>query len=114
MNRKDIEDIVVGIKECYSFLSLEELIEAIGIELKLISPDSFILDGSYACYLRLDDREIIYLSYECPYELQAKVLAHELGHAILHDVEMAHYGLLFKSRRMEEEADYFGELLLED
>lgn len=39
-------------------------------------------------------------------------MAHELGHAILHDVEFAHSGLLFKSRRMEEEADYFAMRLL--
>lgn len=114
MKLTEIEEIVQGIKECYSFLSLEELIEAIGISLKLVPGDFSVLDGAPACYLKIDDREIIYLSYDCPREMEAQVLAHELGHAILHDVEMAHYGLLFKSRRIEEEADYFGRLLLEN
>lgn len=114
MSWTEIEEIVLGIKETYSFLSLEELIEAIGIKLKIVPSESSVLNGAPACYLKLREQEIIYLSYDCPREMEAKVLAHELGHAILHDVEMAHYGLLFKSRRIEEEANYFSELLLDD
>lgn len=113
MKRKEIEEIVTGIKECYYFLSLEELIEAIGISLKVVPSESSALNGSPACYIKVDDKEMIFLSDICPVELQAKVLAHELGHAILHDVEMAHYSFLFKGRKLEEEADYFAELLMD-
>lgn len=101
MKRKEIEEIVRGIKECYYFLSLEELIEAIGISLKVVPSESSALNGPPACYIKVDDKEMIFLSVACPVELQAKVLAHELGHAILHDVEMAHYSFLFKGRRLE-------------
>ena len=114
MKQKEIEEIVTGIKECYYFLSLEELIEAIGISLKVVPSESPALNGSPACYIKVDDKEMIFLSDTCPREMEAQVLAHELGHAILHDVEMAHFGLLFKERKLEEEADYFGKLLLEN
>lgn len=111
---KQIEEIVIGIKESHSFLSLEELIESIGINFAVVPSDLTILDGDLACYFKLNEKEHIYLSKACPKEQEAFVLAHELGHAILHDVEMAHCGYLYKSRKLEEEADYFAIKLLED
>ncbi len=111
---KQIKEIVIGIKESHSFLSLEELIESIGINFAVVPSDLTILDGDLACYFKLNEKEHIYLSEACPKEQETFVLAHELGHAILHDVEMAHCGYLYKSRKLEEEADYFAIKLLED
>lgn len=110
--KKEIDLIVAGMKEAIEVSSMEELIEALGIDLRVIDSQSPILNGDYACYMDLVNKEIIYLSNECPEEIAAFTLAHEVGHAILHDVELAHCKQLFKSGTIEEEADYFATRLL--
>lgn len=111
--KKEIDLIVAGIKESIDVSCMEELIEALGIELKIIDSDSPILNGDYACYMDLANKELIYLSNYCPEELTAFTLAHEVGHAILHDVELAHCQQLFKSGKIEVEANYFAQRLLD-
>lgn len=113
MRKSQIDELVASIKRQYYFLSFEELIEALGITLRVAPPDSQVLDGGLACYFAVDGKQYIYLSLSCPPERQAYVLAHELGHALMHDVELARYGMLFKGRRIEGEADYFADKLTE-
>lgn len=115
MRREMIDEIVDGIHELHSFLSIEELIECMGIDLKVVPYDDPMLCGELASYFKFREtnKECIYLSESCPKDKEAFVLAHELGHAILHDVEMAHYKMLFKSRPLEKEADYFATKLLD-
>ena len=43
-----IDEIVLGIKETISFSSLEELIEALEIQLKIVDASSPILNGNLA------------------------------------------------------------------
>lgn len=113
MKRKDIKAAVKAIKEKFSSLSMEELIGALGIELKQVEPGREVLVGSPGCYCKIKGRPIIYLSKDCPEPLKAKVLAHELGHAVLHDVALDHKSRLFKPKQIEDEANCFAELLLE-
>lgn len=114
MRKSQIDELVASIKRQYYFLSLEELIEALGIHLRVVPPDSQVLDGGLACYFAVDGARYIYLSWSCPSERQTFVLAHELGHALMHDVELARYGILFKGRQIEMEANYFAEQLVRE
>lgn len=109
---QDIEALARTLREEYSFLSLEELIEALGITLRVLPAEAEILNGDPACYAKIFNRQYIFLSSACPAPQQAFVLAHELGHALLHDVELAHYKTLFKTGKEEREADRFAVCLL--
>lgn len=113
MKKTEIDDIVTGIKEFHKTLSVEELLENMGIELKTIAASSVLLHGGNGVFVRTEKREIIYLSSSCPDELKNYTIAHELGHAVLHDVELAHCQQLYKSGALEDEADYFALRLLD-
>lgn len=110
---KSINEIVLGIKESITFSNMEELIEALHIRLEIIDSEDDMLSGANAFYSVIGDNEYIFLSNRCPEHLAAFTLAHEVGHAILHDVELAHAQQLFKSGKIEVEANYFAQRLLD-
>lgn len=45
--------------------------------------------------------------------MRSFVIAHEIGHAVLHDIEIRHYGISKRGDKEEEEADYFALRLLD-
>lgn len=66
------------------------------------------------CYRLSNNKKIIVLDKNIPDELTDFVLAHELGHAVLHDTEIEYYSpLAVDKTQTEREADYFAFLLLE-
>lgn len=105
MTNFDIDLIISGIKESFSYSNIEDLVAMLGINFKIIDYTNPILSGQDAAYLMKNDREYIYLSNRCADEYKSFALAHELGHAILHDAEISF--LAQHKTRTEEEADYF-------
>ncbi|WP_276861576.1 ImmA/IrrE family metallo-endopeptidase [Anaerococcus tetradius] len=67
-----------------------------------------IKHASKSFYCQIAGKKYIYLDKEAPEELQPFILAHELGHAILHKEEIYHYSpLSINKTSTEREADYF-------
>ena len=92
---------------------MEDLCHMLGINLKIVPPDRYILFDGYGCLVKSDNgKKHILLSNTCPEDLQAFVAAHEIGHALLHDVELVHFGLHKNESRIEEEANNFAIKLL--
>lgn len=112
MRKEEIDNIVVGLVESASSRNLGDILSELNISLYRIDGNRPLLRGGYACYMESPKRDTIYLSRDCPEEMQSFVIAHEIGHAVLHDVEIAHYGLPKRGLKEEEEADYFAVKLL--
>ncbi len=100
MDRKVIDKKIKNlIKEAGSD-DLEDIISYLGIKIVKESKKSF--------YCQIKDKKYIYLDQEAPEELQPFILAHELGHSILHQEEISHYSpLSITKTATEREADYF-------
>lgn len=103
-----IDDIITGLKEEYEGLNLSDVIEELGISLIRLKAKMAPLNGHDALYIRcLDDRELIYLRDDLG-PMEPYVLAHELGHAILHpELAEAYYSSLQNKGKLERQADYF-------
>lgn len=111
-----IDNYVEGIEEYCSSRDPVEICRSLDIEICHIDPNSFLLRNSEAIYFRSYlGQEIIFISNDLPYPYEKYVLAHELGHAILHpDVDIAAYSnKLFNKGKLERQANYFATKLLD-
>lgn len=113
MRKEEIDNIVVGLVESASSRNLGDILSELNISLYRIDGNRPLLRGSHACYIESPKRDTIYLSRDCPEEMRSFVIAHEIGHAVLHDVEISHYGIPKRGDKGEEEADYFALRLLD-
>lgn len=113
MRKEEIDNIVVGLVESASSRNLGDILSELNISLYRIDASRPLLRGGYACYIESPKRDTIYLSRDCPDEMRSFVIAHEIGHAVLHDVEIRHYGISKRGDKEEEEADYFALRLLD-
>lgn len=113
MRKEEIDNIVVGLVESASSRNLGDILSELNISLYRIDASRPLLRGGHACYIESPKRDTIYLSRDCPEEMRSFVIAHEIGHAVLHDVEIRHYGISKRGDKEEEEADYFALRLLD-
>ena len=113
MRKEEIDNIVVGLVESAASRNLADILSELNIALYRIDESRPLLKGGYACYIESSKRNTIYLSRDCPEEMRQFVIAHEIGHAVLHDVEIRHYGISKRGDKEEEEADYFALRLLD-
>jgi Zn-dependent peptidase ImmA (M78 family) len=110
MNFHWINNYVEGIEEYCSSRDPAEICRSLDIEICRMDPKSFLLKGTEAIYLRSYlSQEIIFISNDLPYLYEKYVLAHELGHAILHpDIDTAAYSSkLLNKGKLERQANYF-------
>lgn len=112
MIKPKIDLIIAGLIECAGSRNLPDVLSELNIVIKRVSANRPILHGENARYVNINGKGAIYLSTSCPEEEERFVLAHEIGHAVLHDEEIAHYGLQKRGMKEEEEADYFAVKLL--
>ncbi|MFL8887585.1 ImmA/IrrE family metallo-endopeptidase [Helcococcus kunzii] len=105
-----IDEILVGLVESVSN-NVYEILNELNIYYFAVDPDSSVLKGNLAVYNRIGSFECIYYSNDIINK--EYVLAHEIGHAILHveESEMFYNPLLNKGK-LEKEADYFATKLL--
>lgn len=100
MDKKVIDKKIENLIKKAGSDDLEDIISYLGIKVIKESTESF--------YCQIKDKKYIYLNKEAPEELKPFILAHELGHAILHQEEISHYSpLSITKTATEREADYF-------
>lgn len=105
MTKQDIDLIVQGLVEVVGTTNLKDILEY--LEIKLIT------HSNTTEYVNHNGKQIIYISDNIPELLYDFILAHEIGHAVLHDHEIIQYSKLTTHKtQTEKEADYFAFKLL--
>lgn len=116
MNLTWIDEYVDGVIDyCYS-RDIFEIYNTLNIKLKRIDKDDCLLQGNEALYIRSHfGLEVVFIRDDLPYKYEKFILAHELGHALLHtDVQKASYNSkLINKGKLERQADYFALKLLD-
>lgn len=108
---KWIDDILNGLIELVGGNNIYDVLDYLKIYHYPVNPDNPVLKGNKAIYNRIGEFECIYYSDDL-YNPDF-VLAHEVGHAVLHVNEMEmFYNPLLNKGRLEKEADYFATMLL--
>lgn len=109
---ENINFIIDGILEVVKTNNIYDILSHFNIKVLTVDKENPILHKNQAVYHRFSDLEIIYLSNEDNLNREF-ILAHEIGHAILHDIEMWYFSRLgFSKAIYEKEADYFAFKLL--
>lgn len=100
MKKKEIDKLVENLIQKTGSDDLEDIISYLGIKV--------IKQPSKSFYCQIKGKKYIYLDTKAPPDLRPFILAHELGHAILHQEEISHYSpLSITKTATEREADYF-------
>lgn len=100
MIKKEIDDTIKNLIKNAGSSDLYDIISYLDINIKTYQGKSF--------YCQLNDRKYIYLDKNLVENIKPFVLAHELGHAVLHKEEIYHYSpLSINKTSTEREADYF-------
>lgn len=115
MNFSWIGKYVDGVIEHCCSRNIFEIYDTLNIIIKRVDKDDILLQGNEAMYIRnFQGSEIVFIRDDLPYQFTKFILAHELGHAILHAeiVQAAYNSKLLNKGRLEKEADYFALKLL--
>ena len=108
---KWIDEVILGLIEVVGSNSIYDIISHLKIYVLSVEPDNYLLHGNRAVYNRIGDFECIYLANDL--SNKEFVLAHEVGHAILHVDEFeTFYNPLLNKGKLENEANYFATKLL--
>ena len=108
---KWIDDIVTGLIDSVGNNNLDDILSELKIHKFIVNPDNSLLQDNQAVYQRIGDFECIYISDDVLNK--DFVIAHEIGHAILHVEEMTmFYNPLLNKGKLENEANYFASKLL--
>lgn len=110
---RDIKNIVLGLTQKYNTLNPFKIADSLKIEY-IIGPM-----GKYSgCYLYLKRHRCIFINEDLSDSDMRLVMAHELGHAILHKSEDCYFirnKTFLSTARIEKEANTFAaELLIPD
>lgn len=111
-----IDDYVTGIKEVSNSNDIYEIYDYLDLKIKKLEPGNILLAGKEASYLRsYNDDEIVFIRSDLDYRYEKFILAHELGHAILHtELRQACFNSqLFNHGKYERQANYFAFKLLD-
>lgn len=107
---KWIDEILAGLVESVGN-NVYDILNELNIYHFAVDPDNSVLQGNIAVYNRIGAFECIYYSNDI--DNKEYVLAHEIGHAVLHTEESEmFYNPLLNKGKMEREADYFATRLL--
>lgn len=106
-----IDEILNGLIEAVGSNNVYDIVSYLKINLLAVSPNSEILQDNLSMYTRIGSFECIYLSDEV--ENKEFVIAHELGHAILHtEIAESFFNPLLNKGKLESQANYFATKLL--
>lgn len=93
---------------------IRDILSALDIRVTVKDAQSPLLHGDFAFLSFRNGRYHVLLSSSCPEVMRPFVLAHEVGHAILHKHSFEpHFGIHHRPTREEDEADYFALKLLD-
>ncbi|MFM1541522.1 ImmA/IrrE family metallo-endopeptidase [Helcococcus ovis] len=106
MKKKIIDDIVLDLVNKVGTNNISDILDYLDIKIiKSTSNKTFFLQTAKEKY--------IFLSNTVNENIKNFVIAHEIGHALLHDVEIINYSKLSINKSIyEREADYFAFKLL--
>lgn len=115
MNLSWMDQYIDGVIEYCGSNDVFEIYETLNINIKKVDKDDLLLQENDSVYVRnYLGIEVVFIRDDLPYKYEKFVLAHELGHAILHiDVASAAYSnKLLNKGKLEHEANYFALRLL--
>lgn len=108
---KWIDEIVIGLIDIVGNNNLDDILSELKIHKFIVNPDNSLLQDNQAVYQRIGDFECIYIADNVVNK--DFVIAHEIGHAILHVEEMTMFdNPLLNKGKLENEANYFASKLL--
>lgn len=110
-----IDNILIGLLETYGTNNIYDLLESLNIEINKLDPGNILLNGNEAFYFRdYCNKEIVFIRNDLSEPYEKFILAHELGHALLHtnNLEAAFNRDLLNTGKLERQANYFGIKLL--
>lgn len=103
---KEINNIIKELIENTGSTDIYDIISSLSINVKKHTGKTF--------YCQINGKKYIYLDENLSEDITPFVLAHELGHAVLHKEEIYHYSpLSITKTATEREADYFAFKLLD-
>jgi len=110
-----IDECIVEIIERSNSNDIFDIYSTFNINIIKANKDNLILKGNEALYIRnYFDTEVVFIRDDLHFQYEKFILAHELGHALLHtDIYVATFNkdLLNKSK-LERQANYFALKLL--
>lgn len=110
-----IDEYVDGIIEYCNSRDIYDIYDYLGIKIIKLQSDNILLQNSEALYHRnYFDEEVVFIRNDLPYQYEKFVLAHELGHALLHtEIYTAAFKKeLISKGKLERQANYFALKLL--
>lgn len=112
---KWIDTYIDGLIELCNSSDIYEIYNNFSININKLDKDSFILQGNDSVYIRdYFENELVFIRNDLSYKYTKFILAHELGHAMLHTEvnEAAYNSNLINKGKLEKQADYFALKLL--
>lgn len=111
-----IDNTILGLRENYKTDNVYELYDLLDIQIIKLEPNNILLDNNEAFYYRnYFKNEIVFIRNDLQRDFEKFVLAHELGHALLHtdSYEAAFNKSLLNTGKLEKQANYFAFKLLD-
>lgn len=105
-----IDNIIDGLMDIYGTNNIYDLYDYLDISIKKLPMSNVLLHGNEAFYNRnFFDTEVVFIRENLTVEYEQFILAHELGHAILHTnmITSAFNINLLNLDKMERQANYF-------
>lgn len=115
MELKWIDQYVDGVVDYCGSNNIFEIYSTFKIDIVKVPIGDQLLQGNDALYVRnYFGIEVVFIRDDFPYQFFKFILAHELGHAILHteNVKAAYNTNLIVKGKLEKQADYFALRLL--
>lgn len=112
---KWIDTYVDGLIELCNSSDVYDIYSNFNIDINKLDSSSFILQGNDSIYIRdYFQNELVFIRADLSYKYTSFILAHELGHAMLHTEvnEAAYNSSLMNKGKLEKQADYFALRLL--
>jgi len=116
MTLRWIDNLVIGLVDLYDTKDICELYQHLDIKIIKLSKDNILLRQDEAMYQRnYFDEEIVFIRDDLDYKYEKFILAHELGHAILHTelIAASFNKELINKGKLEKQANYFAVNLLD-
>ncbi|KGO13999.1 PTS N-acetylglucosamine transporter subunit IIABC [Clostridium botulinum] len=110
-----INNIIEGIKDTYNITNIHELYDYLEIKIIKLEPSNILLRGNESIYNRnYFGNEIVLIRNDLNLEYERFILAHELGHALLHTetYKAAFNKDLINCGKLEKQSNYFAFKLL--
>lgn len=110
-----IDEYVSSVIEYCNSNDIFDIYSTFNIDIVKINKNDLILKGNEALYIRnYFNTEVVFIRDDLPYQYEKFILAHELGHALLHtEVYTAAFNRNFiNNGKLEKQANYFALKLL--